>query len=183
MLYFVPAPDETKLTPYSISVTQATKDQPMRANVSSISLTRNMTIAKGITVTVSTHHPGTTKTFSASYPKAAKGIKVGNATPASGIQDYSYTIPAMTPEAALQRAQTIYKQIVAHEMTIYCTLPGDNILVPTNPVSVTGLGNAADQLYYPDSITRSMSMQDGYRMNFTAKNISQQTAAANPVAS
>ncbi|MGC7986037.1 type IV secretion protein Rhs, partial [Salmonella enterica] len=83
---------------------------------------------------------------------------------------YTYTIPGLTQEQALQRAQTIYAELIAHEMKLTATLPGDNILGIDTMVQVMGTGTAWDQTYYPDSVTRRMSFDEGYSMNLHAKN-------------
>jgi hypothetical protein len=37
-------------------------------------------------------------------------------------------------------------------------------------VHLTGAGRGWDQLYYPDSVVRRISFEEGYRMDLRAKN-------------
>jgi hypothetical protein len=41
-------------------------------------------------------------------------------------------------------------------------------------IRLVGTGTDWDQLYYPDTVTRRLSVQDGYRMDVRAKNHSVQ---------
>ena len=176
VLYFVPPVDGSTPPGYFIDWQAAGVNGVARAPVVSLSLSRNMSIAKGVSVTVSSHHFRTNTPYSATVaPTVAKGAATG---PGAGVQAYSYVIPGLNPAQARQRAQTIYAQLVAHELTVSVSLPGDNVLSTSTPVLISGLNHAADQVYFPDSISRSMSLEEGYTMSFTAKNMSPQTAAA-----
>ena len=70
----------------------------------------------------------------------------------------------------MKRAQRIYDQIILHEMRLTAYLPADNILDCTKPVVVRGTSTDFDQVYYCDSVTRTMSVNEGYRMNIRGKN-------------
>jgi hypothetical protein len=61
---------------------------------------------------------------------------------------------------------------------IVAEMPGDSQLDCTKIVQVRGTGTAWDQNYFPDSVKRSMSDGDGYRMALTGKNISADVEAA-----
>ena len=110
------------------------------------------------------------KGFTASFPKNAKAVQVGQAV--AQTQVYKYTIAGLTPDKAQQRAQSIYKQIIAHEMRLTGYLPADSVLNCTQTLQVKGTGTNWDQIYYPESVKRSMSYGAGYRMEVNAKNTS-----------
>jgi phage protein D len=168
-LYFQPAPDPAKATPYPVTWTPATQQTPYSSNTKGLSFARTLTVGSAITVTVRSWHQGQAKGFSATYPTSkAKGIKPGTAT--EPAQNYLYVIGNLTQQQAQQRAQAIYNEIIKNEMRMNYELPGDNDLDITNVMPVSGTGTSFDQSYFPDSITRRMSFDGGYTMEGTARN-------------
>lgn len=141
------------------------------SNVISIQFSRSLTIAKGVVVTVRSWNAKQKKAFDASWPKAVKSTKPGQSGQADPIK-YHYTIAGLTQDQALQEARRRYDMIVAHMMNITADLPGDSLLDCTKIVVVRGTGTAWDQNYYPDSVNRTLSADEGYRMALTAKNVS-----------
>ncbi len=140
-------------------------------NGQSIRFSRNLTVARGVVVTVRSWNNKQKKGFTVTYPKSkAKGVTAGNATTDS--QNYFFTRPDLTPEKALQIAQAKHREITQHEMKLYATLPGDDSPLVTDVIKVIGTGTAFDQVYFPDSISRSMSIETGYSMTISAKNSS-----------
>src|SRR5260364_107263 len=69
-----------------------------------------------------------------------------------------------------KRAQSKYRQIIAHEMRLDARLPADSVLDCATPIEVRGTGTKFNQRYYPESITRSLSAEEGYQMEVQAKN-------------
>lgn len=141
------------------------------SNAMNLGFSRNLTLSKDVTVKVHSwnqkHKKGFTKTARATHTKD-KVLKRA-ASPVGEPQVYTYVIPNLTPEKALQKAQALLKSITAHEMKLTASLPADNILTPQTVLEVKGTG-AYDQQYYPDSIIRRMSREGGYVMDITAKN-------------
>jgi hypothetical protein len=109
------------------------------------------------------------KGFTASYPSghAKKSTPGSKGNPA---QSYSYTIANLTQDQATKRAQSLYNDLIKHEMRMSASLPADHVLTLTNVIPVTGTGTAFDQTYFPESITRRLSMHEGYRMDVKARN-------------
>ena len=138
------------------------------SNAIDLDFSRSLTIAKGVSVEVHSWNAKQKNGFSAVWPKNSKGIQPGQS--ASKTQVYRYTIAGLTQDAALKRAQRIYDQIILHEMRLTAYLPADNILDCTKPVVVRGTSTDFDQVYYCDSVTRTMSVNEGYRMNIRGKN-------------
>ncbi len=131
------------------------------ANVETLRFSRIMTVAKGISVTVSSG-PRWNLTSKGSYPAATRQITPGRATPFGAETAYSYNIPAgATPQQCVARARSIYNQIIQHAMKADFTLPADTTTDVTSSVIVTGTGTAFDQAYYPREITRTMKFEDG----------------------
>ena len=171
-LYFQPPPDPTKTTPYSLVYQVASTTSGPKANWETGRLTRALTVSRGIQVKIRSWNKKYAKGFTVAYPAGkAKTIKVGQSTVGGGAQIYSKTIPNLTQDQALQYAQKWYAQLVAHEMKIEgLTMPGDNDLDTTSLIQLSGTGTAFDQIYYPDSINRSMTFDGGYEMTLNAKN-------------
>lgn len=141
-------------------------------NGKTLSFSRNLTLAKDVIVTVKTWSVKTgkaiTKTARATHNKNT--VLAGSGQPTGDAQNYSYTIPGLSPEQALQRAQSLLREITQHEVRLSATLPADNVLSVTSVIQVTGTNTEFDQSYFPDNIVRSMSITEGYSMSVTAKN-------------
>jgi phage protein D len=133
---------------------------------------RNLTLARDIIVYVRSWNTkqknGFTVKAQATHTKKAIGKVAAQA--AGAAQAYSFVKPGLTREQAQNLANQHLAELSAHEMKIAASLPGDNLLALTTLVSLMGTGTAFDQTYYPDSIVRSMSVLDGYRMHLSAKN-------------
>lgn len=128
---------------------------------------RDLTLAKGVTVEVRSWKNG--KAYTETYPtSSAKGIAPGQSV--AKRQVYSIVRSGLDRQGAQNLAQSLHKQITMHEMRMSGSMPGDNLLTVSTIIRVEGTDSAFDQLYYPDSIRRSMSYESGYSMSFTAKN-------------
>lgn len=170
-LYFQPAPDPAKTTPYSVVWQPVTTSAGPMANFESIKLKRALTVSRGIQVKIRSWNKKYAKGFTVSYPSNVKTIKVGSSSVGAGGTIYSKRVDNLTQDQALKYAQNWYNQLVAHEMNIEgLTIPGDNDLDITSIIQFGGTGTAFDQQYFPDSISRSMSFDGGYSMTIGAKN-------------
>lgn len=148
------------------------------ANVQDLSFSRSLTVSKGVVVTV--RSPSLTKKTPVvqSYPSHPKTIQAGKASPFGAVQNYYFTMAAgKTPVDVQQYAIKKYNEIIAHEMKLHARLPADNVLTSKNVIRVTGTGTAFDQLYFPNSIIRQMSLDEGYTMTVDAKNHNPNTVA------
>lgn len=171
-LFFQPVPVPSSSTPYQIVWQPTTNASGVpQANFQALKFRRALTVSRGIQVKIRSWNKKYAKGFVVSYPSSVKTIRVGSATVGTGAQIYSKTIANLTQDQALQRAQNWYQQLVAHEMVIDgLTMPGDNDLDITSIIQLGGTGTAFDQMYYPDSIGRSMNFEGGYDMVVSAKN-------------
>lgn len=156
-LHFEPAPSASS-DPYVIQWQQIDGGR-YDSNVIRLSFSRNMALSKGIKVEVISFNQKTGKRVNVTYPAKAR----------KDAQLYTRRYANLTNEQALQLAQSIYQEIIQHEMNLAADMPADNVLTMANVVKVQGTGTGYDQIYYPSSIRRSMSM-DGYRMTVHAKN-------------
>lgn len=176
-LYFQPKPDPNS-APYLLHWQEPEEaGQPPKFNGTSLLFARNLTLAKDVIVQVRSwnvkNKKGYTKTAQATHNKNT--VLAGAAQPVGEAQVYSYTIPNLTPEQALKKAQAILKEITAHEVRVDVEMPADNILDVTTILQVIGTETALDQIYYPDSIKRKMNEDEGYTMTVLAKNHSPET--------
>ncbi len=170
-LHFEPKPDTSSTdSPYLLQW-NAGASGPASFNGMSLQLKRNLTVARNVTVVVRSFQPKTKKVIVASYPNphASKGARPGTSG-ANQPESHVRTIPNLTKEQALQRAEAIHREITTHEMSIVADLPGDSLLTPFVMVALRGTGTPFDQFYYPENVKRTMDRDEGYRMSLTAKN-------------
>ncbi len=157
-LHFEPAPSASQ-TPYLIQYTPGTDDGPAQGNFTDLSTTRELTLAKDIKVTVKSWN-AKKKT---GYSKSAGGG-------GSGAQEYSYTIAGLDPDQAQARATQILAELSKHEMKLRFEGPADETLAMTDVIQLSGTGTAFDQIYYPNTISRSFDAEEGFRWTVEAKN-------------
>ncbi|MEN7527029.1 hypothetical protein [Cupriavidus sp. DL-D2] len=141
------------------------------ANVMDLRVARSLTVAKGITVVVKSWNAKQSKGFTAYYPSRGKGIQAGKASPFGDQQVYTITRGGLDQAGALALAQRTHAQITQHEMKLWARLPSDNVMQRTTLLRLTGTNTKFDQDYFVDTITRSMSVEGGYVMDVSAKNI------------
>ncbi|MGA3803681.1 hypothetical protein ACI2VP_05295 [Ralstonia nicotianae] len=173
VLHFEPRPP-APAEPYELRWTVGDNGLPL-ANVQDLRVSRSLTVAKGITVVVRSWNAKQSKGFVAYYPSKGKSTQAGAASPFGNTQVYSVTRGGLDQAAALALAQQMHHEITQHEMKLRARLPADNILTQTAMVRMSGTGTAFDQDYFVDGITRSMSLDEGYVMEVSAKNISPET--------
>ena len=169
-LHFEPKPLVTD-PPYLLQWEPASADKASPTfNGKAISFTRNLTLAKGIVVTVRSWNAKQKKGFSATFPKSAKSITPGNATNKGGIQNYVFVKAGLDQQKADEFAQNKHRELTRHEMKLQATLPADDLLTANCLVQFTGTGTLFDQQYFPDTVVRRMSVTEGYVMTLNAKN-------------
>jgi hypothetical protein len=166
---FQPLPDPSSSDTYVIQWTPTT---PPQANLIDLKLARNLTLTKDVTVIVRSWNSKQKKGFSVTAKAAHTKNKVlRNTTIAYGQpQIFTYSIPGLTQQQALVRAEALLTSISQHEMRLEASLPGDNLLSSRMLVTLQGTGTPFDQVYYPESVMRSMTISEGYRMQLSAKN-------------
>lgn len=138
-------------------------------NTTSLGLSRDLTVAKGVTVEAKSWNKKQAKNFVARYsnePDGGKGRKPTYTVERNGLD-----------QAGTQRlAKQKHDEVVQHEMKLHARLPADHILTQTDTIRLAGTGTTFDQDYLVDSITRSMSLSEGYVMEVSAKNTYKDTS-------
>jgi phage protein D len=174
-LVFRPRPSGPGV-PYVIRWQPPAQERHPVSNAVRVSFQRNLTLAKDVVVFVRTWNQkdkeGRTVKAAATHNKS-KVLRGGTALGESQI--YRFTVANLTVEQAKQFAQAKLAEITQHEIRLTATLPGDNDLTMDNSIQVIGTGTAYDQTYYPNSISREFSIDEGYVMHVNAKNHSPET--------
>lgn len=169
-LHFQPSPVETSV-PYKL-VYQGPQTGGVTSSALDMKLSRSQTLAKDVIVKVQSWHQKQQKSFVVTYKvtQAFKSQRSGGKS-----QTYSFTVPNLTRDQALALAKAKAEEITRHERVLTARLPGDNLLSTRSMVQLVGTNTAWDQNYYPDTVTRTLSAADGYRMELRAKNHSTQS--------
>jgi phage protein D len=168
-LHFEPAPTATQ-APFIVQWTPPTADTPVPVGgFTRLKITRNLTVAKDVTVTVKSWNHKQKKGF---VVKASRA----NGHSAS-VQQYSYSLPGRTVEEAQRWANLKLAELSQHEVTLTMEGPADSGLQRTDIIQVQGTGSALDQVFFPDTITRSMDAND-YTQTVTAKNHNPESQAS-----
>lgn len=131
-------------------------------NVSGLRMSREATVSKGVQVIVRSWNAKQARSI-IKYAPSAKVAK-------EGTQEHHYNKPNLTDQQAQDYANARYAEIKRHEMTISANLFGDMILTPRCMVSLVGTGTAFDQTYYPQSVTRNISVGGGFMMQAVCRN-------------
>ncbi|WP_261541694.1 hypothetical protein [Burkholderia multivorans] len=174
-LYFQPRPDPSKVTPYQIIWTppDARTGSPT-CNVEGLKLSRALTVSRGIYVQVRSFNDVDQRVYTATYPSSTgkKPSTPGTVGSSGNAQTYYYNVANLTKQKCVEYAQAKYKELIQHEMLMRCEIPaaGNDSLDTTSVVQLLGTGTAWDQIYFPESITRRLSFEEGYTLELNAKN-------------
>lgn len=169
-LYFGP-PTAATVPPFTL----AFSGQPgaVVANVERLTMSRSLTLAKDVQVTVLSWNS------MQMHPIKRVVKSTGAKAPPGGfgpVQNYVFVKPDLTPDQALQYGQEKLREITRHERVIEATMPGDVALTPQSTIRLVGTGTDFDSpsggIYYPDTITREISFEEGYHQTVRAKNMS-----------
>jgi phage protein D len=181
-LHFHPKPDPATTEPFVVTWTPPDASTGFAsANVESLTCDRSLAVSKGVVVIVRSWNDATGKRVQATYPQtSASKKKSGQEQIGGGSQTYHYNVPNLTQDKAMQFARAKYFEIIQHEMKVQFELPaaGHDAIDVTSIIKLKGTGTTFDQTYYPDSLRRSLSFDDGYKLSVSAKNHSPDTQEA-----
>ena len=165
-LNFQPHLDPTT-KPYVITWADAGQGERY-SNAKSLRLKRSETLARDIIVNVVSWNQAQGKTFKATVRRsqANKTSAKSSVAPLT----YNFYPPNLNQVQVNKYAYAKFDEISRHERNISATLPGDNVLAARGIVQLVGTGTAFDQVYYPDTVHRMISVKDGYTMELAAKN-------------
>lgn len=164
-LHFQPYATEDQ-TPFIVQYAPQTDAEPQSATVQNITFGRTLTVAKDVEVTVTTWGSKTKKTIQRKSTRRGGSGK----TRSTEVQKYSYRIGNLSADEAQRRADQLAAEITKHRMKISVSGPADNKLMLDDSIKLVGTGTAWDQVYFPDSINRSLTFEGGYTWEISAKN-------------
>lgn len=149
------------------------------SELTDLQLRRSLTLARDIQVTVkswnSRQQTAFTQTASAQGPRGSNG----SGLPPGKPQRYILVRPNLTPDQALQLAQRVLTELTQHERVVDLGMPGELTLTPRDQLLLTGTNTDFDQVYYVDSIERSLD-HAGFRQRVRARNTSPRSDATVP---
>lgn len=172
-LHFEPRAEPDTGSPYVISWSPPTADQPFPvSNALSVTFRRDLTLSRDVKVIVRSWNAKQRKGFTktAERQRIRNRVITGRLKQTLPTQTYTFNFPNLTDQQAQERANDLANSISRHEMTMHAVLPGDSLLTPRTPIRVTSSGTAFDQTYYPASIVRRFTLDEGYIMDVEAKN-------------
>lgn len=167
-------------TAYTITWTPPSATNPSPTlNAVDLVVSRNLTIAKDIVVSVRSYNIDQNKgfTMTASRPRVRSGTKTAAKSYIAPLKRF-FVIANKSAQETQQYANQRLAEISSHEMNLTVSLPGDPTLNPRTVVRLTGTGTAFDQSYYPASVLHAISIDSGYRMTIRAKNSSPESTVA-----
>ena len=139
-------------------------------------LDRALTLARDIVVTVKSWNSKQSTAFTQTA-RAGKGTPSGSGgTP----QTYALVRPNLTPDQALQLAQSLLAELSQHERVVSFTMPGELTLTPRSIVALAGTGTAFDQSYFVAEVDRTLSVAGGFVQQVRVKNASPAASATIP---
>jgi phage protein D len=128
------------------------------ANVTSLSMERNLSVARNIEVVI--------KSWNSRQQAAFTQTAASTSAAASGVADtqvsYVYVVPNLTPDAALRLAQTKLAEMAQHERVVTVEIPGETSLAPRMQIRLEGTLTDFDQVYWIDEIERHLSSSRGF---------------------
>ncbi len=174
-LYFQPREMQSS-TPYVFEgQTLEGRGTPL-FNGTKLIMSRNMNFAPDVVVNVISWGSKTGHVqVKVTGHKTKAGTKSSATKSIGQPQVYTYSIPGLSKEQALQRAQSLLQDISMHERLLEISCPANNVLRKDSIIQLKGISPSADQTYYPDTITRRMAPGQGYNMEVRAKNHSPQS--------
>ncbi|MDE3023356.1 MAG: hypothetical protein KGI54_16155 [Pseudomonadota bacterium] len=145
------------------------------SNVQNLQMKRSATIAHDVSVTVQSWN-----SYQGKLVQAKASSKANGSSSPGPAQNYVFYRPNMTPSQAADYANQRLADISRHERVISFDIPGEMTLTPRSVLQLSKTGTPFDQLYYPDTITRSIHFKRGYCESVTARNhtVSQQVSLA-----
>jgi phage protein D len=138
------------------------------ANVTRLRLERALTLARPLNVSVKSWNSRMAQGF-------VQTASVGGSAGGTAAQ-YSFVLPNLTPDVAMQIAQQRLQELVRHERVVSAEMPGEMVISAHGPVALVGTGTAFDQTYWVDEIVRSIDVRQGFRQMLRARNASSGTA-------
>jgi phage protein D len=164
-LYFNPPNSNPPVFPITMS-RNATGQ--IVSNVPGLTLTRHLTVARDVIVTVRSWHSRKKGTFTATYRVKSKAAQIPG-QPAIPATPYLVVIPNLTQAQCQQQAQKIALEISQHERSVTIEAASLVQLTPAHVVRISGTATDYDMTYYPQQVTTEISFQAGAKTTIQAR--------------
>lgn len=122
--------------------------------------TRTLSVSGNIKVTLKSWNHKQKKGFTVTSKASGAG---------KGAQEYAYSIPGLTKDAAQQKANALLAELTQHARKLEYEGPAFAVTI-ADRLRVEGTSTGADAIFYPDSIAREWSASEGYGLTLSAKN-------------
>jgi phage protein D len=149
---------------YGITFIIDAVNKTIRVNAINPKFSRCLSIARDVSVEVVSFNSSTGNTVK------RKATKSRSESDHENVQNYVYTKPNLTPEQALQLAQSYLQQITEREIVFHTDLFLDSTLDIIYPIQISGTGTKLDQIYFISKIERYLEFTGECSMNIEAKN-------------
>jgi phage protein D len=157
-LIFKPA-DQMNGGVITVAYQAPTKASYANGTFMNLEVSRNLSVAKNVGVSVKTWSQKQKKSLSTSWrSQGASSTKL----------DYTYSVPNNTKEQIDKIAKNKLAEITGQERLIDLEMPGDVNITPENRLNLTGTNTAYDQSYTISRANHHMS-QSGYRLTIAGR--------------
>lgn len=137
-----------------------------------LTLQRSLMFAKDVQVIVKSWNSRLKTAISETASAGGAIASGGSQSTGASIQKYTIVQPNLTPDEALRLAQRRIAELIRHERVLQAILPGELSLTPRSQILLTGTGTDFDQVYFVESIERSLDVRSGFRQRLRATNTS-----------
>ena len=141
------------------------------SNAEDLQLERHLTQARDVVMTVRSWSSKSKAIINATV--RVKSKKVPAIDPNTGAaplpSNYVVTVPNLSKPQALALAQRLALDISQHERNAIIKAPSFVPLTPQHVIQVSGTETDYDMTYYPQTITQTISVQDGASTSIQAK--------------
>lgn len=165
-----PTPNNT-INPFLINFQPPVSENPTPiCNAVNLKMIRTAAVASDVYVTVKVPYSAKTGeafTVTVKSTHRDRGLKF---IPKGRGTRHAVVRMGLTRDQATALANNLLETYTSYETRIIATLPGTNDLKKDSLIQLTGTNSAFDNIYYPDEVTRTLSLTEGYTMQLTAKN-------------
>jgi len=182
-LHFEPSTDASTSSAIVVNYAPATQGGQSASpvcDVIDLRLERSLTLAKDIKVVAQSWHSGK----GARVKSEVATAQGSGASAGGGAKDAAQTVfrvyPNKTKDELDKIAKALLEELSRHERVITYSQPGEAALTARSMVRLQGTGSSWDQLYYVDTISRSMRFDGGFVQHVRCKNHSTDSDAAAP---
>ena len=170
-LYFGPPPADTDQSPWVFYLNRDSNGR-LWGNCTDLTLTKNNSLSKDITVTVLSHSAKTGGSIMATASRTGTRVPLSSR---SSDADSTLNIIIRKPGLNLAQAQAIANAKLAElsrwEREVSITVEASAELTVQKAIQIKGTDSGFDGIYFQKSLQRSWDSDDGFVMTIEARNI------------